>query len=388
MRDFIDRLRPASWSRYMRKILTFFKTQNPRREGQGHAGGWLEARGFTRRHAKDPLDASAVTSFVQARFLSILRALCTTLALGAVVFVALSAPTNAIAGCMALLGVGSANCGAAPSGGGYVGPANVAGYTSPYGCWSLRACTAAYAAAGGNIVDLVDQSGNNAITITALANGNINLAAINAWVTANSVTGIQVTTWYDQSGNGQHLVTPTAFNTKPQLLLSGASFGSIPVISFPATGADAFLVSASNAVALAQPLTTSSVMFYPTFSSTGEPFTDGTFSFQPIAVVTSNNISQQFTGSRIDYPVTSNAWQSLQSVADGAASSMSVNGSITVASTTPGTSGIGSTAQLNLGGGGLANFAGNMFELIVIPAHVSTANQALQTSNQRAYGGF
>jgi hypothetical protein len=70
----------------MHKLLTFLKMQNPRREGQGHAGGWLEARVWTRCHAKDPLDASAVTSFVQARFLSIVRALCTTLALGAVAF--------------------------------------------------------------------------------------------------------------------------------------------------------------------------------------------------------------------------------------------------------------------------------------------------------------
>src|SRR6202021_1496318 len=72
--------------RYMRKILTFFKTQNPCREGQGHAGGWLEARVWTRCQPKDPRNSNAVPSFVQARFLSILRALCTTLALGAVVF--------------------------------------------------------------------------------------------------------------------------------------------------------------------------------------------------------------------------------------------------------------------------------------------------------------
>jgi hypothetical protein len=70
----------------MRKLLTFLKTQNPCRRGQGHAGGWLEARGFTRCQAKDPLNPSAVPSFVQARFLSIVRALCTTLAMGAVAF--------------------------------------------------------------------------------------------------------------------------------------------------------------------------------------------------------------------------------------------------------------------------------------------------------------
>jgi hypothetical protein len=66
----------------MRKLLTFFKTQNPRREGQGPAGGWLEARVWTRCQTKDPLNPSALPSLVQARFLSIIRALCTTLGSG------------------------------------------------------------------------------------------------------------------------------------------------------------------------------------------------------------------------------------------------------------------------------------------------------------------
>jgi hypothetical protein len=70
----------------MRRLLTFLKTQNPRREGQGLAGGWLEARVWTRCQAKDPRNSNAAPSLVQARFLSIVRGLCTTLALGAVVF--------------------------------------------------------------------------------------------------------------------------------------------------------------------------------------------------------------------------------------------------------------------------------------------------------------
>jgi hypothetical protein len=78
----------------MRKLLTFLKTQNPCRRGQGLAGGWLEARGFTRCQAKNPSNGSAVPSFVQARFLSIVRALCTSLALGAVAF-GVCSPTSA-----------------------------------------------------------------------------------------------------------------------------------------------------------------------------------------------------------------------------------------------------------------------------------------------------
>ena len=63
----------------MRQLLTFLKTQNPRREGQGLAGGWLEARRrWSRCQAKDPLDPNAVPGFLQAHLLSIRRALCTT----------------------------------------------------------------------------------------------------------------------------------------------------------------------------------------------------------------------------------------------------------------------------------------------------------------------
>jgi hypothetical protein len=55
----------------MRKLLTFFKTQNPRRAGQGSAGGWLEASSEAARcHAKDPRNSSAASRFLQAYSLS------------------------------------------------------------------------------------------------------------------------------------------------------------------------------------------------------------------------------------------------------------------------------------------------------------------------------
>jgi hypothetical protein len=65
----------------MRKLLTFLKTQNPRREWQGLAGGWFEARRRTRCQPKDPADPTPVSPFPQAHLLSIGRAVCTTLAL-------------------------------------------------------------------------------------------------------------------------------------------------------------------------------------------------------------------------------------------------------------------------------------------------------------------
>jgi hypothetical protein len=110
----------------MRKLLTFFKTQNPRREGQGLAGGWLEARVWTRCHAKDPINQSAVVGFVQARFLSIIRALCTTLALGAVVF-AIASPVSAQVGGLSFPGPG----GGGGCGGGGCGGALRCSYAAP-----------------------------------------------------------------------------------------------------------------------------------------------------------------------------------------------------------------------------------------------------------------
>jgi hypothetical protein len=65
----------------MRKF-TFPETQNPRLAGQGHAGGWPEAREDRARcQAKDPHDPNAVPGFLQAHLLSIGRRLCTTLVL-------------------------------------------------------------------------------------------------------------------------------------------------------------------------------------------------------------------------------------------------------------------------------------------------------------------
>jgi hypothetical protein len=108
----------------MRKLLTFFKTQNPRSEGQGLAGGWLEARIWTRCQAKDPRNGSAAAGLVQARFLSIIRALCMTLA--AVVF-AIASPVSAQVGGLSFPGPG----GGGGCGGGGCGGALRCSYAAP-----------------------------------------------------------------------------------------------------------------------------------------------------------------------------------------------------------------------------------------------------------------
>jgi hypothetical protein len=87
----------------------FSKTQNPRRAGQGSAGGWLEASNWTRCHAKDPRNSSVVAGFLQARFLGIVRVLCTTLALavGAIAFAVCSPAAAQMAGGLMFPGPGT-----------------------------------------------------------------------------------------------------------------------------------------------------------------------------------------------------------------------------------------------------------------------------------------
>jgi hypothetical protein len=68
----------------MRKFLTFFEKQNPRRGGQGSEGGWVEAR-RARCQPKDPRNSSVASKFLQARSLSNILALW-TIALASIAF--------------------------------------------------------------------------------------------------------------------------------------------------------------------------------------------------------------------------------------------------------------------------------------------------------------
>lgn len=275
---------------------------------------------------------------------------------------------------------------------GYTGPGDVAGYGGAYAYWGLRGYTAAYSTGGNPAVGLVDQSGANPITINILANGHLDTASIAAWVTAHSVTTIQIATLYDQSGHSPARDLNTAAGgALPQLKLNFFNT-NLPAIYFDGGASIGGIASAAVATAQAQPLTVSMMARFNTFAFPGQVFTDGTFGFQAASTIAAADVSQYFGTGRIDYTgVADNSWASLQSVANGASSSMSVNGTVTVAGSTPGSAGIGSTNKLTIGAGtdaGASVLNGYVFEVIVIPNAVSTTNQGLQTVNQRSYGGF
>lgn len=135
----------------------------------------------------------------------------------------------------------------------FQGPGDIVSGAVAWGS-SARAYSAAFAAGGTAIMDLVDQAGANPITINILTTGFVNLAAINAWVTANSVTTIKVTKLYDQSGTGNHFTNVT-LGTMPVLTLN--SLGGLPGMT--GTGANNTVLTSLNNVTQAQPYTMSAV---------------------------------------------------------------------------------------------------------------------------------
>jgi len=111
--------------------------------------------------------------------------------------------------------------------------------------WGLRAASAAKATALVNCIDIVDQAGANPLTVTVLANGNLDIASINTWVTAHSVSTIKITQLYEQLGSTEHAVQATLANM-PTLILSDALANSRPAINFdPSVSPQGLIVAGS-----------------------------------------------------------------------------------------------------------------------------------------------
>lgn len=128
----------------------------------------------------------------------------------------------------------------------FVGSGNVK--TGAFAYWSVaRGYNAAYA---GPAMDLVDQAGTNQTTINILATGKVDVASINTWVTAHSVTTIKVKQLYDQAGSSRNVSQATLANM-PTLLLAHPGFGNnaaLPTMDFTGTQT---LVSAATGLSSA-----------------------------------------------------------------------------------------------------------------------------------------
>ena len=114
-------------------------------------------------------------------------------------------------------------------GGGYAGPGNIVSGAITWGS-PARSYSAAFAAGGTAIMDIVDSGGINPATINILATGFVDLVTLNAWIVAHGTAS--VAKLYDQTGNGNHFtatpvanmptLTQSALNGLPGLTAAGA----------------------------------------------------------------------------------------------------------------------------------------------------------------------
>jgi hypothetical protein len=205
----------------------------------------------------------------------------------------------------------------------YIGPGDVVsgaiGWYSP-----ARAYSAAFAAGGTAIMDLVDQAGANPVTINILATGYADLTAISNWVAANSVSTIRVTKLYDQTGTGNH-VTNVTLAQMPALVLN--SFNSLPGLVTTSARGDRLL---SGNITQAQPISFSTVA--KRTSGTGASGWIGS-NTNPVGLYpgTGSTIWSVAGNTVLASPATTteNTFHAAQGIINGASSSIVINGSAT-----------------------------------------------------------
>jgi hypothetical protein len=269
----------------------------------------------------------------------------------------------------------------------YTGPGEITGWDTAYGYWGLRGYT--FAKVGANCIDVCSNPSGaptSPVTMVIGANGYLSLANLPGY------SPIYISKIYDQSG-AQDLVTGST--NRPQLVTN--KVGGLPAIYFLGS---VVLVTSANATALAQPLSVAGILMSQSTSG-GIYLTDGGFGLQVFIDRASSDVAHYAGSNVVDYTaggVANGVFFSGISVLDSSGSnlsSMSLNGTITNASSipnNPGSSGIGASVdKLTLGGisSGGASINGYVYEIVIKAGHVIPANQTALTANQRAIGtGF
>jgi Alpha-L-arabinofuranosidase B, catalytic len=252
----------------------------------------------------------------------------------------------------------------------YVGPGDiVSGAAAFYG---LRAYNAAYATGANKAINVRRVSDNTTMDILILANGNLDVATATTFLAAT--TGY-ITEWYDQTGNGLHMVQATA-GSQPQLVL-----GSPSQVLF--SGSQYLLTTFANvpqpySVVSAVETTSASTNYLFGYNNSSE----FGFDSSQVFAYAGANVPE------VTFPLS--VFEALQIVFNGASSTFNIAGTITTMSATPGTIGISNTANetgLGCGGGPTSPFIGDLGELAVYPAALTSGQQASLHTNLSAYWG-
>jgi len=253
----------------------------------------------------------------------------------------------------------------------YVGPGDiVSGAAAFYG---LRAYNAAYATGSNKAINVRRSSDNTAMDILILSNGNLDVAT--AMTFANG-SNLFITEWYDQTGNGNHMVQATA-GTQPQLLLTGAN--GLPTVS--ANGSQNLATSGSPASGATVYTIVAVAERTGAFTSFGSVLSTSTGAFFDNAT----NAVTLYAGTLAVVGVASDSvLHAMQFIANDPSSFIDVDG----ANTPTGSSGgiaFGSPASL-FNGGSLPATA-DISEAGIYAAAFNSTQVANMWANQKAYWG-
>jgi hypothetical protein len=274
----------------------------------------------------------------------------------------------------------------------YQGPGDITINASSANWWvflsSARAFNAFYAVAQGPLMDLADQSLANPITIRCLPSGFADVGALRSWVATNSVSTIQVTKLYDQSGSGRHFDTIGGANY-PTLTVNGLN--GLPVMNFSASPSTGLRTSAVN-LSFSQPATMGTVAMRTTAGSSSTP---------DAAIGTSNPGSILGFQSGVNNKACINAgtanfvaaandgvWHALGGLFSGVSSALTVDGTDNLSSPTNiGTVGLSSSA-IAIGDGNAVHLIGKVAEAWVVTSVSTPTDRVAQASNARAAYNF
>lgn len=252
----------------------------------------------------------------------------------------------------------------------YTGPADVAGWTSPYACWSLRACTSALR--GTAVIDVCSNS-SGACTSRVTVNSDASTGMPD--LSGIGYSPIYVDKIYAQIGGAQNL---DALAPARPTLVTNQLAGQPTIRCEDNVG----LRTTNAATAISLPFSSGLVV---RFTDTGVAWADAGFGVQLLGYISAGVGNRyQSLGSRIDYTGTDNIFESIINVYNGGSSSMRINNS-SASNGDPG-SNTPSTGWSICQASQAAFMHGDWFETIIKAGAVSAGDQTGLNNNQHTIG--
>jgi hypothetical protein len=231
-------------------------------------------------------------------------------------------------------------------------------------------------------MDLQDQAGANPITIHILSTGFADVASINTWVAAHSVTTIKVAQLYDQSGNSRHL-TQATLAPMPQLTVSGLN--SLPVLLCPS---GTTVMTTAGTFTVASPMTFSAVAERTANFTTPGAIIGANNGNIYIAAATVANKFQINGATEQDVSATDSVWHAFQALANGASSFTNLDGSDAAAAGSIGANAWNTQSIRIIRSAGGTQFNGNIAEMGLWAATSTSTDRGNLYTNQHGTNGY